>query len=366
LDVLLTGDRSGRVNVLSPSSEADTSPPLAVGPTPVLALAWLRRHPETAVSGAARSGRISFLRYDPEAGPTESALHKVHDMEEFPQLSSLSANCTDDFLVASGISPDVAIYDVQTGRVLRVAAGVHEHLINISRFSHTSPHIFATASFDHTCRVWDLRLPLTRDHPVKTLHTGGYNVMCSFSPDDSYLLCSGVDTRISQFEVPSWRQTPETFPLREPQHQDRYRRSIYLETGRHFVTAATEEAHLNVLSVGGENIGVVDFQECGKHWDNGVLQVERIEQSHEALTRAAPLTPGCPADFDRRMRLHQQALPGPAHAGANWQKGCAFIQSVRANPLQQNRLGVLLCPAQGDQSCIALVDLDPRLLYNSW
>jgi hypothetical protein len=40
---------------------------------------------------------------------------------------------------------------------------VHSHFINITRFANRSPHIFATASFDHSCKVWDLRQPLLRD-----------------------------------------------------------------------------------------------------------------------------------------------------------------------------------------------------------
>lgn len=103
---------------------------------------------------------------------------------------------------------------LRSGAVLSRASGVHEHFINISslestaslsglcqgRFCNTCPHIFATAlptrsnsysepavsvcqaSFDHSCKIWDLRRPLRS--PVKMLRTDGHNVMCTFSPDD--------------------------------------------------------------------------------------------------------------------------------------------------------------------------------------
>ena len=32
------------------------------------------------------------------------------------------------------------------------------HYINILRFSNNSPHIYATTSFDHSCKLWDLRI----------------------------------------------------------------------------------------------------------------------------------------------------------------------------------------------------------------
>jgi len=222
-----------------------------------------------------------------------------------------------------------------------------------------------TASFDHTCRVWDLRQPLRRDHPVKTLHTGGCNVMCNFSPDDSHLLCSGVDTRITQFEVPSWRQGPNGFPLREPTHQDRYRRSIYMETGRHFVTAATEEAHMHIMSIGGECLGVVDFHKCGQYWKDGVLQVKSKMNPLGMVPMSRAMAPQGPGDAivaSHEVAAHELLGSDAGASRSQRMAGCAFIQSVRTHPTQQNRLGVLLCPAQGDQSCIALVDLDPKCL----
>ena len=100
--------------------------------------------------------------------------------------------------------------------------GVHSHLINISRFAHGAPHIFATASLDHTCKVWvyvmlyhintymytylciylyiyiyiyiyithtckvwDLRTKLTRERPVSILRTRGPNVMAPTA--DAYM-----------------------------------------------------------------------------------------------------------------------------------------------------------------------------------
>jgi WD40 repeat protein len=192
--------------------------------------------------------------------------------------------------------------------------------------------VFATASFDHTCRVWDLRRPLARGRPIASLGTSSCNVMCTFSPDDSRLLCSGVDTSITQFEVPSWRQTPARFLSRRSTHQDRYRRSMYLGSGHHFATAATEESYLHVMSVEGDNLGKVDFQSLGHHWTStGIFN---------------------PASRGAAVSQAHQTLPSE----------CTYVQSLRPHPVVQGRLGVLLCPPDSDQSCVALVDLDPQAL----
>jgi hypothetical protein len=421
-DLLLMGDKRGMVNVLD--TEADeVHPGLLVGNCPLLGLVWMRHHPQNAVCGASHTGKIIFLRYDPQAKTTEPALQRVRTAEGFPKLSSLSANCTDDFLLASGISPNIAIYDVQTGQVLSRAHGVHEHFINISRFCHTSPHIFATASWDHTCKVWDLRQPLVPDKPVKVVNTGGHNVMCVFSPDDRHVLCSGVDTRILQFEVRSWRQTPSQFPLRGAVHRERYRRSTYLANSRHFVTAATEESHMHLLGVDGQKHGVVDFRGVIQEWTHGAsglnapnLQGNGVSfQGHggndgsalsahhevqpppqvplclQAITASAPsrlLAGRTPWIFSsqRGANLWQAPRSGRHDArngngaknqhlvqgsvqlddadpeGGSSRNNHEFVQSIRSHPTITNRVGVLLSLTQGEQSYVSLVDLDPQVL----
>mmetsp|Transcript_102674 Transcript_102674/g.306650 ORF Transcript_102674/g.306650 Transcript_102674/m.306650 type:complete len:977 (-) Transcript_102674:413-3343(-) len=397
-EVMLTGDKKGSVNILNLDT-SEVHPPLVVGMCPLLGLVWMRHHPQRAICGASHSGKIMFLQYDPHARPSEPALQRLQTVEEFPKLSSLSSNCTDDFLLASGISPNIAVYDVQTGKVLHRAHGVHEHFINISRFCHTSPHIFATASFDHTCKVWDLRQPLSHDRPVKTLNTGSHNVMCVFSPDDKFVLCSGVDTRIMQFEVPSWRQTPAHFPLREPVHRERYRRSTYLATGRHFVTAATEESHMHLMTVDGRKLGVVDFRGVVRQWaeraahreasrgavaEQCCLQVPRLAMQLES--RVFPSRAASHVAAQHRMSLAsaqdgmaESVLCAVGHPQRNLVQGAVqlddadpnggssrnnheFIQSIRTHPLVKNRVGVLLSLTQAEQSYVALVDMSPRVL----
>jgi len=379
--VLLTGDKRGGVNVIH-TEEEELRRPLIVDSCPVLGLAWMRHHPQSAVCGAAHSGQIRFLKYDLQANPQDPALQHVLTVDEFPKLSSLSINCTDDFLLASGFTHDLALYDTGTGQVLHRVLGVHSHFINISRFAHRCPHVFATASFDHTCKVWDLRQPLIHDRPVKVLHTGGLNVMCTFSPDDRYLLCSGIDTRITQFELPSFKMFPDSFPLRPAMHQARYRRSMYFATGRHFVTAATDESHIRIMSASGKNMGVVDF--CGllgRTWtslqrplpgnekrrkvgmprrsrmmDGFECKLQRAEGREEprVMWEAGALTQGEVQLDDELARMRgASAAEGRTHK--------EYVQSVRTHPIVENRVGVLLSSYHPDpQSYIAFVHLDPN------
>mmetsp|Transcript_79053 Transcript_79053/g.144605 ORF Transcript_79053/g.144605 Transcript_79053/m.144605 type:complete len:921 (-) Transcript_79053:200-2962(-) len=373
--VLLTGDKKGGVNVIH-TEEEKLRKPLVVDSCPVLGLAWMSHHPQSAVCGAAHSGQINFLKYDPQANPQEPVLQHVLKVDEFPKLSSLSINCTDDFLLVSGFTHDLALYDTGTGQVLHRVLEAHNHFINISRFARRAPHIFATASFDHTCKLWDIRQPLTHDRAIKVLHTGGLNVMCTFSPDDQYLLCSGIDTNITQFELPSYRKSPDSFHLRAAMHHARYRRATYFATGRHFVTAATDESHIRIMSSSGRNMGVIDF--CG-------ILGRSAANIHRPLPRTEVRRP---FNIPRRLRIRDIFESKPQRAERReepqvmWEAGSLvqgevqlddelaciegrtckeYVQSVRTHPIVENRVGVLLSSTPPEpQSYIAFVHLDPN------
>jgi len=330
-DVLLIGDKDGCAKILVQGPEETLSGPATqVDSCALLALSWLRRA-DVAVCGAACSGTIQFLRYFPDSRSSGPALANAGSAKEkFPKLSSLSVNCSDNFLLASGISSSISIFDIETGNLFCRGSGVHEHFINISRFSNTSPHVFATASFDHSCKIWDLRRPLR--NPVKTLQTEGHNVMCTFSPDDRYFLASGVDTRMTQFEVATWES--RSMPLRKAIHQGRYRRSAYLANSKFIVTGSTEESHVHLLSVTGRKLECVDFEQR-------LEALAAPRRSHQDLIRGTVV-------LDDREPLDRSASPSRA-----------YVQSIRAHPVIPNRVGVLMALPEGD-SHIAMLHLDQK------
>lgn len=114
--------------------------------------------------------------------------------EDFEQLTSLHVNSTDDQLLASGYSKGVALYDVGSGRRLQLFSNLHREPINVAKFAHHSPYLFATSSFDHDVKMWDLRQSIRK--PCYTASSARGNVMACFSPDDHYLLVSAVDNEV--------------------------------------------------------------------------------------------------------------------------------------------------------------------------
>jgi hypothetical protein len=75
-EVMLTGDKSGGVNVID-IDQSTIHQPLVVDSCPVLGLSWFRHNPQRAVCGASRSGQIRFLKYDSQASPQGVALEQV-------------------------------------------------------------------------------------------------------------------------------------------------------------------------------------------------------------------------------------------------------------------------------------------------
>jgi hypothetical protein len=318
----------------------------------------MKHHPQHAISGVAHSGEIVFLRYDPFTAMAEPTMQTIHTAENFSQLSCLSINATDDFMLASGLPPEFALYDVTTGRVLQRVGGCHTDTINTASFSNTSPHVFVTASFDHTCKIWDLRQPLLGQKAVKTLCTGGRNIMCTFSPDDRHIQCSGVDTHLVQFEVPSWRRTPERFKLREPLYEDRFRRSCYMPDGCRIATAATEEAFVHVMSVGdGSIVEAMDFQ--GLRYQRPWAREMQSPGPESPVTNSGFSTPGFSTSFGMPEAADggdEQLVEGGG-PGRRDRNSAVFVQSLRAHPDPSlGRLGVLLRPQRGKRSCVVLMD----------
>jgi WD40 repeat protein len=356
-NIVLTGDHKGGVNIVQTDDES-VHTRLLVDHMPVLALSWMHHHPHTAVCGTADVGNIVFLRFNSEATAQDVALQPVLKTQSFPRLSSLSVNCTDDFLLASGLTHDLALYDIQTGQMLHQAFGAHSHSINISRFANSSPHVFATASFDHTCKVWDIRQPIHGDSPIKLLHTGGPNVMCNFAPGDKQLLCSGIDTHIVQYDLPSCRVAYKSFPLRPETHQAHYRRSMYFASGRQFVTSATHEAHIRIMSSSGLNMGVVNFQ--------GVLRDARAQglETPESFGQSSEQ----PSWFFQRSQGREEPVSlmwdsSMLVQGDAWLEvgpQTEYVQSVRTHPVVENCVGALLSSYDADpHTCLSLVHTAP-------
>ncbi|KAL8271931.1 hypothetical protein Esti_004055 [Eimeria stiedai] len=242
----------------------------------------LQRHPrEVALQEASREDQYMWDREDVLDTSTISAaltwfrsygrgsrmirgsrapLRIVHQYSAREELSSVAVNCTDDYLLVSGRSPDLTIHDVATGARLGTLRGLHAGSINGVRFAHTSPHLFVTASFDQTCRLWDLRKKISGHQPLLNVETGSLSVMCCFDNSDEWLLCSGVDAALRQVCLRSSALFPESFAIPPVNAETNFRRAVYLQGGKEFITAGTEEGFFRVFSRCGRDMGVVGLE----------------------------------------------------------------------------------------------------------
>jgi len=362
--VMLTGDQRGGVRAIVGVGDEDGARAhevLRVDEHPVVSLTWLRHSASRAACGIARTGVIRFLSYDWNAASNESALQEIGSLQAPAQISSLSTSCGDDYLLASGLSNSFTVYDLNTGKLVREARDAHEHFINVSRFSHSHPQILATVSLDHTCKLWDLRLPLTKDKTLQVLNTGGPNVMCAFSPDDRMLLCSGTDRRLIQFELPSGRRNPNKFDFLPPRVTggglQQYRRAMYFASGQRLVTAATDESHLRVLSTAGASIGVVNMRGVIRGW----------HQDFASRSRGMGGDRFAQNDRHHRVGVNRGLVRGELclEQGSSSIGSCEYVQSVRTHPVEETMVGALMSLAHGEHEPyrgIALVRLDSMSL----
>eukprot|EP00930_Biecheleria_cincta_P019125 TRINITY_DN14693_c0_g1_i2.p1 TRINITY_DN14693_c0_g1~~TRINITY_DN14693_c0_g1_i2.p1 ORF type:complete len:1009 (+),score=155.95 TRINITY_DN14693_c0_g1_i2:106-3132(+) len=273
-DILLAGRKDGVIQVINHEADFVTHK-LELDNYPILGLSWLHTNPQWAVCGVSQAGTVCLVNYNEDRpGPMEHVR-----LEPFSHLSSLSVNCTDEFFMTSGFCVDLGLYDLHTGRKLNTFRGVHQNFINIGRFAHRSPHIFATASFDHTCKLWDLREPVLPSKPVRLFKTESLNVMCCFSPDDKHILCSGVDDVLQQFNLAKDTSCHGSrFRLPAANSLTNYRRSLYLTNGDLVATAGTNESQVRICLAAypHRHVGHIDFK--------GALRDRHLELS--AATRS--------------------------------------------------------------------------------
>lgn len=257
-DILLAGRKDGVISIINHEEDRVTHT-LELDNYPILGLSWLHTNPQWAVCGVSQAGTVCLVNYHEDRPGTMEHVR----LESFSHLSSLSVNCTDEFFMTSGFCVDLGLYDLHTGRKVTTFRGVHQNFINIGRFSHRSPHIFATASFDHTCKLWDLREPVVSTKPVRLFKTESLNVMCCFSPDDKHILCSGVDDVLQQFNLAKDTSCHGSrFRLPSMNSLTNYRRSLYLTNGDLVATAGTNESQVRICLAAypHRHLGHIDFK----------------------------------------------------------------------------------------------------------
>ncbi|XP_076941361.1 protein DWD HYPERSENSITIVE TO UV-B 1-like, partial [Bidens hawaiensis] len=189
--LMVIGTLDGEVVVINHESENVVRYIPSHGPrNRVLGLCWLKRYPTKLIAGS-DNGLLKL--YDIQHIPSTNGASVTFD--EFNQLTSVHVNSLDELFLVSGYSKDVALYDISTGKRLQVFTNMHHEHINVVKFANHSPSMFATSSFDHDVKMWDLRQkPI---HPCYTASSGRGNVMVCFSPDDHYLLVSAVDNEVN-------------------------------------------------------------------------------------------------------------------------------------------------------------------------
>ncbi|KAF6142409.1 hypothetical protein GIB67_033836 [Kingdonia uniflora] len=207
----------------------------------VLGLCWLKMHPSKLIAG---SDSGSLRLYDtcqmPSTMTERCPRADIVTFDEFEQLTSVHVNSTDEQFIASGYSNNVALYDIGSGSRLQVFTDMHRGHINVVKFAHHSPSIFATSSFDRDVKMWDLRQkPLS---PCYTASSSRGNVMVCFSPDDHFLLASAVDNEVQQLLAVDGRVHLK-FDIATTGSGQNYTRSYYMN-GRDYIISGSCDEHV--------------------------------------------------------------------------------------------------------------------------
>ena len=240
----LVVDKLTRGTSQKPVAWSLTSPSLV--PETVLGISWLKKCPERCLVGS-DSGRIQMFNIGAMGtGRVPSLAGMVATYAPFPRLTCVHGNCTDQLFLASGSATHTTLYDMTTRQVVRSYRDIHDAQINVLRFANNDPNLFATSSFDRTVKYWDLRSqdpsrPIFSQTSLRTL------IMVCFSPDDRFLLSSGCDNDVVQWDIARGGSANLAMKLPLLLKDTNWTRSYYLAGGKRIIVGSCSEDAISVL-----------------------------------------------------------------------------------------------------------------------
>eukprot|EP00178_Gracilaria_changii_P003553 TRINITY_DN152_c0_g1_i1.p1 TRINITY_DN152_c0_g1~~TRINITY_DN152_c0_g1_i1.p1 ORF type:complete len:938 (+),score=128.92 TRINITY_DN152_c0_g1_i1:257-3070(+) len=212
----------------------------------VYGLSWLNKRSDLFLAGS-NAGSIHVFNVDWMRDGRRGGC--VYTSEPFDNLTSIHTSADDARFAVSGLTRDVGLYDLATGRKVEVMKNCHHREINVTKFAHHNPHVLITASFDHCVKKWDLResRPGGARRPIFTTRSRTENVMACFSPDDECLLVSAIDNDVRQYSACDGRLMT-VFNIPSTASDYNFTRSYYMNNRDYIVSGASAEEKVRVFN----------------------------------------------------------------------------------------------------------------------
>jgi polycomb protein EED len=203
---------------------------------------------------------VEIIRSFQVHNPEEGGMEEPPDHDEYCSSTWAYLNPDEPLLLGAGDPGLIRVFDVVSGNLKTTLVGHGLGVINELSTHPQYPWIIASASFDKSVRIWDLRRWNSKHESATIIICGaGYGhkesvLSVSWHSSGRYLISGGFDNRVCVWTIPDLSPESSFWHEISPDVVQRHSERVRTIMSPHFVSTALHGDWIDCVRFWGDNI----------------------------------------------------------------------------------------------------------------